>query len=53
MIRWAMETLGERQYAGWCLAFVEDAREKSNDSQKGADAKSVESIVRGCEGRWN
>jgi len=31
MIRWAMEKLGERRYAGWCLSFIEDALEKSND----------------------
>ena len=31
MITWAMEHLGDRSYAGWCLSFIEDALEKSND----------------------
>ena len=30
MIRWAEERLGETQYAGWCLSFIEDALEISN-----------------------
>ena len=30
MIRWAMDKLGEREYAGWCLSFIEDALEISN-----------------------
>ncbi|MCR5168522.1 MAG: C40 family peptidase [Oscillospiraceae bacterium] len=30
MIRWAEERLGETQYAGWCLSFIEDALEQSN-----------------------
>ena len=30
MICWAMEKLGERKYAGWCLSFIEDALEKGN-----------------------
>ena len=30
MIRWAEDKLGSREYAGWCLSFIEDALEKSN-----------------------
>ena len=31
MIRWAESKLGSTEYAGWCLAFIEDALEISND----------------------
>ena len=31
MIRWAECKLGSTEYAGWCLAFVEDALEISNN----------------------
>lgn len=31
MIRWAEGRLGETKYAGWCLSFIEDALEISND----------------------
>ena len=30
MIRWAESKLGSTEYAGWCLAFIEDALELSN-----------------------
>ena len=30
MIRWAKSRMGETQYAGWCLNFIEDALEISN-----------------------
>lgn len=30
-IAWAMEHMGDASYAGWCLDFVEDAIEQSND----------------------
>ena len=30
MIHWAEDRLGESQYAGWCLSFIEDALEQSN-----------------------
>ena len=30
MIHWAEERLGNSQYAGWCLSFIEDALELSN-----------------------
>ena len=29
MISWAEDKLGSREYAGWCLSFIEDALEKS------------------------
>jgi hypothetical protein len=29
MIRWAESKLGSTEYAGWCLAFIEDALEIS------------------------
>lgn len=29
-INWALERLGDTDYAGWCLSFVEDAIEESN-----------------------
>ena len=31
MIRWAESKLGSTEYAGWCLAFIEDALEISNN----------------------
>lgn len=31
MISWAQNELGNSEYAGWCLSFIEDALEKSND----------------------
>lgn len=31
MIAWAKDKLGNPEYAGWCLSFIEDALEKSND----------------------
>ena len=30
MIRWAESKHGSKEYAGWCLAFIEDALEISN-----------------------
>ncbi len=30
MVSWAEEKIGSREYAGWCLSFIEDALEKSN-----------------------
>ena len=30
MLKWAEEKLGNAQYAGWCLSFIEDALEISN-----------------------
>lgn len=31
MISWAENRLENREYAGWCLSFIEDALEVSND----------------------
>ena len=31
MISWAMDHLNDERYAGWCLSFIEDALEISND----------------------
>ncbi len=31
MIHWAQDKIGCREYAGWCLSFIEDALEISND----------------------
>ena len=31
MITWAESRIGNPDYAGWCLSFIEDALEKSND----------------------
>lgn len=31
MLRWANDKIGETKYAGWCLSFIEDALEISND----------------------
>ena len=33
MFRWAESKLGSTAYAGWCLAFIEDALEQSNDTE--------------------
>ena len=33
MIRWAEDRLGETKYAGWCLAFIEDALEIPKDME--------------------
>ena len=30
MISWAEDKIGSKEYAGWCLSFIEDALEKSN-----------------------
>lgn len=31
MISWASSRIGNPDYAGWCLSFIEDALEQSND----------------------
>ena len=31
MISWAKKELGNKNYAGWCLSFIEDALEISNE----------------------
>lgn len=33
MIRWAESKLGSTEYAGWCLSFIEDALEISNNNE--------------------
>ena len=33
MIHWAKDKLGCGNYAGWCLSFIEDALEISNDME--------------------
>ena len=30
MIRWALGKIGDSKYSGWCLSFIEDALEISN-----------------------
>ena len=30
MIRWAQGKIGDSTYSGWCLSFIEDALEISN-----------------------
>mgnify|MGYP003414080362 FL=1 len=41
MIKWAEEKTGDSEYAGWCLSFIEDALEMSNNIEifGGASAK--------------
>ena len=41
MLKWAEEKIGNAQYAGWCLSFIEDALEISNGIEifGGASAK--------------
>ena len=41
MIYWAIEKLGDSSYTGWCLSFIEDALELSNNIEifGGASAK--------------
>ncbi|MBR5342264.1 MAG: hypothetical protein IK149_00040 [Oscillospiraceae bacterium] len=31
MLRWAESRLGDTDYAGWCLSFIEDALERGNE----------------------
>ena len=30
MIRWALGKIGDSNYSGWCMSFIEDALEISN-----------------------
>lgn len=41
MLKWAEEKIGNSEYAGWCLSFIEDALEISNNIEifGGASAK--------------
>lgn len=43
MLRWAEEQLGNAQYAGWCLSFIEDALEISNGIEIFGGASARES----------
>ena len=47
MIRLAESKLGSKEYAVWCLAFIEDALEISNHIEVfgGDSAKAMESFV--------
>ena len=45
MIRWATDPLGSREYAGWCLSFIEDALEKSS----GIEIFGGDSAKESCE----
>lgn len=45
MIRWAEDRLGETQYAGWCLSFIEDALEISNGIEIFGGDSAKESAV--------
>lgn len=45
MIHWAEDRLGETQYAGWCLSFIEDALEISNGIEIFGGDSAKESAV--------
>lgn len=45
MIAWAMAHLGDESYAGWCLSFVEDAIEKSNEIEVFGGDSAKESFL--------
>ena len=45
MILWAKDKLGNIDYAGWCLSFIEDALEKSN----GIEIFGGDSAKESCE----
>ena len=50
MIRFAENKLGSTEYAGWCLAFIEDALEISNHIEiyslrRSISAKAMEALV--------
>ncbi len=45
MIRWAEDRLGETQYAGWCLSFIEDALEIPNGIEIFGGDSAKESAV--------
>ena len=45
MITWAKEKLGSTEYAGWCLSFIEDALEISNDIEIFGGDSAKESAV--------
>ena len=45
MIRWAEDKLGETQYSGWCLSFIEDALEIPNGIEIFGGDSAKESAV--------
>ena len=45
MISWAQEKIGDSQYTGWCLSFIEDALEISNDIEIFGGACAKESYT--------
>lgn len=45
MIRWAEDRLGETQYVGWCLSFIEDALEIPNGIEIFGGDSAKESAV--------
>ena len=50
MIRWAEDRLGDTSYTGWCLLFIEDALEKSNDIEIFGGDSAKESAVLYADG---
>ena len=44
MIAWAKENLGSTDYIGWCLDFIEDALEISNDIEIFGGDSALESF---------
>jgi len=55
MIRWAESRQGHREYAGWCLSFIEDALEKSNGIEIfGGDSAKASALLYAdgmCQGK--
>ena len=45
MISWAKGKVGNPDYAGWCLSFIEDALEVSNDIEIFGGDSAKESCV--------
>ena len=50
MIRWAEDKLGRKEYAGWCLSFIEDALEKSSGIEIFGGNSAKESAVLYADG---
>ena len=48
MIRFAESKLGSKEYAGWCLAFIEDALEISNHIEVFGGDSAKESVFYDC-----
>lgn len=45
MISWAKEKIGNSRYAGWCLSFIEDALEISNNIEIFGGDSAKESCI--------